>query len=130
MTARETPPAGKDAPDRRFPASERIQRRYDYRRVFDQGSVHHGSRLVLFLLEDPAASRQIGIVAGRKAGKAVQRNRAKRLLREAYRHVRSRLPDRGIHLVLVARRGCSEASAVEIQRELALLLSRAGFPVG
>lgn len=47
------------------------------------------------------ASR-LGITVSRKAGKATVRNRIKRLLREAFRKSRERLP-RGLDLVAVAR---------------------------
>jgi ribonuclease P protein component len=60
-------------------------------------------------------------------GNAVSRNRAKRLMREAYRHAKHRVPARGVHLVLVARHGCAQSTAPAVARDLALLLTRAGF---
>jgi ribonuclease P protein component len=49
---------------------------------------------------------RIAVVASRRVGSAVARNRAKRLLREAARHVDWRA---GLDIVLIARAGCAES---------------------
>lgn len=69
----------------------------------------------------------LGIVASKKVGDAVRRNRAKRLLREAVRTQRTRLHPRQ-WLVLVARRSLIEESLspVEIAEELSQILSQIG----
>jgi len=118
--------------DHALPRSERLTESGSIREVFDHGQAFHGSRLVLFVLLRPAQPRAFGVVAGRKIGGAVQRNRAKRRLREAYRSLKPELAPRGFHLVLVARRGCDVAPQVEVTAELRRLwgraMSRAGVP--
>jgi len=108
-----------------LPGGERLSASRRIREVFDHGQAFHGSRLVLFILFQSATERRFAVVAGRKIGGAVQRNRAKRRLREAYRHLRPDLPEGGFHLVLVARRGCDAASAAEVIAELNKLMARA-----
>lgn len=61
------------------------------------------------------------MVASRKVGAAVARNRAKRLLREAARTVTWRA---GLDVVLVARRGCGEADLLTVCADLQHLAAR------
>ncbi len=59
-------------------------------------------------------SLKIGFVASKRVGKAYQRNRAKRLLREIVRINQNRLP-RSIYLVFVARRNILSGSFADIE---------------
>ena len=57
-----------------------------YKRIFDRGRSVKGRLLVAWYLESPDADRMAGVVVSKKSfHDAVDRNRAKRLLREAYR---------------------------------------------
>jgi ribonuclease P protein component len=63
---------------------------------------------------DEAATR-VAVVASRRVGDAVRRNRAKRLLREAARHVAWQ---NGLDLVLVARASCAAAQFDDVVADL------------
>ena len=66
----------------------------------------------------------MGLTASRKVGNAVTRNRARRLLREAARHLYPHISD-GWDLVLVARSSLATAHAQHVQQALETLLRRA-----
>lgn len=76
----------------RFPPTMRLKRQRDFRRVYRDGDVWKGSRFSLHVLVEPGEKR-LGIVIPRTWGHAVQRNRMKRLLREAFRRNAARIPD-------------------------------------
>jgi ribonuclease P protein component len=72
---------------------------------------------------DPAATR-VGIVAGKSVGTAVDRNRAKRLLREALRARAGQLAG-GWDLMLIARRPLAASRLADAQPALEQVLRRA-----
>ncbi len=57
----------------------------------------------------------------------MRRNRAKRLMREAYRRHKGLLPATGVEIVLVARQGCGTARYADVERDFIALLTRAGL---
>jgi ribonuclease P protein component len=72
------------------------------------------------------AATRVGVVAGRSVGKAVARNRAKRLLREAVRAHQTELPA-GWDLILIARAPLAKAKLPEARAAVGQLLRRAGM---
>jgi ribonuclease P protein component len=79
--------------------------------------------LVVCPQPEPAAPR-IGVVAGRSVGGAVERNRAKRLLREAIRAHAQRLAP-GWDLILIARAPLAAVKLAQAQAAVQQLLHRA-----
>ncbi len=66
------------------------------------------------------------MVASRKVGGAVKRNRAKRLLRQGARHIAEKWIDRHIWVVLVAKASIVEAHADEIRDDIERTLTKSG----
>ena len=94
------------ANEHRFPSRFRIRRQADFDRVFDSGVVAADSVLVGYANPNGLQHCRLGLSVSRKVGKAVVRNRWKRLIREAFRRCRSELPA-GYDIVLRPRRGAS-----------------------
>jgi ribonuclease P protein component len=68
-----------------------------------------------------------GFVASKKVGKAYQRNRAKRLMREAFRKLRERISEENLWIVFIASFRPSEVSFLEIREDVEDSLGRAGL---
>jgi ribonuclease P protein component len=114
---------------RQFQKSERLQRRAQFQRAYTEGRRVEGRVAVLYALETPGEPRAVGVVTSRKIGGAVVRNRARRLLREAYRLNKHKLKDH-IQLVFVARTAIKGRSFAEVESALLDLCQAAGCVVG
>jgi ribonuclease P protein component len=84
-----------------------IKNDYEFRRVYKKGRSFVNAALVVYILKNRKNMNRVGITTSRKIGNAVKRNRARRIIREAYRQYEEKLPD-GYDFVFVARtRTCS-----------------------
>ena len=85
-----------------LPRGERLRDREQIEHLFRWGSRLDRPGFVLLWARD-SGRRAAAFTASRRLGGSVQRNRARRRLREAYRRHRDLVPERGLKLCLVAR---------------------------
>lgn len=69
---------------------------------------------------------RVGVVASRKVGGAVKRNRARRLLRETARSLLPRWQNRPLWIVFVARESINERTAGEVHADISRALADNG----
>lgn len=86
----------------------RVRKRAEFLEIQSGGARVNGDCLVFIVLRRaPGAPLRLGITASRKIGGAVQRSRARRLIREGFRAVFSELP-LGIDIVVIVRKPLGE----------------------
>ncbi len=106
---------------------QRLLHTAEFQQAYDQNRRWHGRHMVLFLRSAPDASLRLGVVASKRVGNAVERARAKRRLREAFRRQRSTFTGVTDDVVLVARRSLLKAPWAEVVADLIQLAGQAGL---
>lgn len=105
----------------------RLTRGADYLAVRNHGRSHAARELVLCHLErDTADGPRIGVIASRRVGNAVTRNRAKRRLREITRSHITSLPANA-WIVLIARRETATCPFRDLEKSFVRLAKKAGL---
>jgi ribonuclease P protein component len=110
-----------------LPKPARLTRRAEFVAVRGKGKAQHGTFMVLSTWSSPSAELpRLGIIATRQVGSAVERNRARRRLREIFRLHRAALPA-GLWMVIVLRRAAVRATYAALAEEWRALAARAGY---
>jgi ribonuclease P protein component len=112
-------------------ARGRLSRSAEFERVYRQGRSVANRHLVLYTFPNASTERpRLGLSVSRKVGGAVERNKVKRLLREAFSHAENELLA-GQDVVVVARPTAGELAEREglagMDASLAELIAKAGL---
>ena len=110
-----------------LPKSERLQRGHQFRHAYEHGRKIVGRLFVLYVVDDSTEpARAVGVVTSRKVGNAVARNRARRLLREAYRLNKQKFKT-NLLIVMVARSAINGKRLQDVEAELLRLIRAMGI---
>lgn len=106
--------------------ANRLRRRQDFRRVYQRGKALKCRSFVLYFRPAAKGAVRVGFSVSKKLGKAVERNRVRRKLREAVRLELAAFPA-GYDYVLIARLGAKEETVESLRRRVRQLIEQAGI---
>lgn len=98
----------------------------DFKRVYNKGRSYVSPVLVTYCLKKKYGNIRTGITTGKKIGGAVQRNRCRRIIREAYRQLSDRCTGCW-DIVFVARVRTGLVKTQDIRRAMLSHLKSAGI---
>lgn len=106
-----------------------IKENKDFRTAYYRGKVQTHPAVILYARRSRYPTVRLGITTGKKVGGAVQRNRARRVLREAFRALSGQI---GGHwdVVLVARTRTLQYKSTQLQPVLEKMLKEVGVMRG
>lgn len=102
----------------------RMLKKQSFQSVFAHGKSYASKHMVIYIFK--GSSQKFGFIASKKVGNAVQRNLAKRLMREAVRLNMPHLTS-DYHMVLIARTAINKIHFKEVEKSLLYLWRRAGI---
>lgn len=109
--------------DESLPRRERIRKRREFVEIQGRGRKVHTDSFIVFVVSRDDGPARLGVTVSRKVGSAVERNRVKRLVREAFRRHKAFFP-RASDVVFVAKRGAVSANQEQVNREIERLCHR------
>ncbi|MEA2013093.1 MAG: ribonuclease P protein component [Verrucomicrobiota bacterium] len=99
----------------------------EFKKIKDQGKTLPGKYQVMGFLKTDSPLCRIGFIASKRlSNKAVKRNRAKRLLRESFRRISSKI-EKDTWIVLIARKYILSAKTQQVQKDLISICKKAGI---
>lgn len=107
----------------RIDKTRKIKKNIDFRLVYKHGKYQVNRYCVIYKMPVAKQATKIGFVTGKKVGCAVERNRARRLMREVYRLHQHEIRE-GYSVVMVARQPLKDLKYQEAEKQIMNLLER------
>ena len=98
----------------------RLKKQADFQKLFNKGK--RAFTPSLSIVYRPCDHMIMGISVGKKHGKSVQRNRIKRLLREAFRAVQEEM--KGTYSIVLIPKVCDEYSVKNFEKQLRWIIQK------
>ena len=84
--------------------TEMLKKNYEFKTVLTKGRFYVGKQLKVAILKNRRDFKLLGIAISTKNGKAFQRNKAKRLIRESYKNLENKI-ENGYSIVILIKNG-------------------------
>ena len=101
-----------------FGKRERLAKRPQFEHVIKRGHKHRIETFcTIFFLPNGLGRKRLGIIASKKIGKAVVRNRAKRKIREIFRHIKNHI-EPAMDVIVISGRDLASLPGSVLERKI------------
>lgn len=108
-----------------FNETKGLKKDSDFRKVYKHGKSIANRYLVMYILKNKSDSSRVGISISKKVGKAITRNRIRRLVKEVYRLDIDSKVKNGYDIVFIARMPSKDATFKDIEKSINTLAKKA-----
>lgn len=107
-----------------------IKKNYEFKNLFSKGKFYYGEYIHMYIKKGTGTQNKLGIAVSKKQGKAVQRNRIKRLIRENYKNFEEKF-EKGTNILIVInkKQEIKEISYKNIEENFISTLKKANILV-
>ena len=77
-----------------------LKKNYEFKNLFSKGKFYYGDFIYMYISKTSKSYNKLGIAISKKQGKAVKRNKIKRLIRENYKNFENRI-EKGTNILIV-----------------------------
>lgn len=105
-----------------------LKKNYEFKNVLSKGRFYLGKYVTIYIKDNNKNENYIGIAVSTKIGKAVKRNRVKRLIRESYRINKEQLK-KGKDIVFMWNKNSNveEINFSKINKDICFLMNKANM---
>lgn len=103
---------------------QRMKKNFEFKKVYTEGRYYVEKYIVMYAVRNYSNHNKVGYSVSKKVGKAVTRNRIKRLMKENFR-IFDENSKKGFDIIFTARQGSAEAEYENIHKNIESVLIRA-----
>ena len=104
-------------------SAETLKLNKDFRRLYYRGKSAVARTVVLYVQKNRMQKNRIGLTCGKTVGKAVARNRAKRLMRESFRALSPEMK-KGYDIIIIARTAICKKKCGDVLKDMRAAMER------
>ncbi len=104
--------------------SESLKKNKDFQYIYRKGKSYANKYLVMYVLENGTSQNRLGISVSKKVGNSVERNRARRLMKENYRIWKGEIKE-GYDMIFIARSTINGQKAFDVGKSMKRALHKA-----
>ena len=108
--------------------TEMLKKNYEFKAVLTKGKIYIENQIEIFILKNNKKRNFLGIAVSTKNGKAFQRNRAKRIIRECYSRLEEQLIEGNSMVILMNKNFCiKDIKFSEVYKEMKDIFEKANI---